>query len=371
MLSRSIMNFDSMNEIEPDFVYYDVSVSSIRTEETGINDPQVRFQETRTQPILTDCSKYNMSIIRFTMDGAGSDLPMWIPTIADPTTDANVTVYNVSIVHGTTIKTAPLVWTSEISNGSPTTPKYYFCYTYSHFCDMFNTAIANAVADVAKSASVTTPTVPKLIYNGSTNLFSLYCDSASWDKSLGLWTMYFDANLYQLLRNFNNVYTPNNQPLTNQIIIQNNLNNTFTDSDASIKYLVMTQDYPSTDAIWSPITSLVFTSSLLPIVAEQLGQPILIGNNNSSNPLTSQSNFQQTITDIALPLQRSADYKGFVEYAPYPYRMISLSPARAEVRQIDISVFYKDRHGKLFPVTLANGASVSLKIMFRHKRLGI
>ena len=92
------MNFDN-SEIEPDFIYYDISVASIRTEETGINDPQVRFSETRTQPILSDCSKYNMSIIRFTMDGAGSDLPMWIPTIANVLVDADVTIYNLSLIH--------------------------------------------------------------------------------------------------------------------------------------------------------------------------------------------------------------------------------------------------------------------------------
>ena len=361
MLTRSFMNFDN-SEIEPDFIYYDISVASIRTEETGINDPQVRFSETRTQPILSDCSKYNMSIIRFTMDGAGSDLPMWIPTIANVSVDADVTIYNVSVIIGGVKNTVPLTWTTEVNGASYGSSKYYFCYTYSHFCDIFNSAIALAVKNITATVKA-----PRLVYNGVTNLFSLYCDSTVWGTTA---QVYFDANLYQLLRNFNNIYTPNSAPFTNEILIQNNLTNIFTGDDAT-KYIVMTQDYPSTDAIWSPVQSIVFTSSLIPIVAEQIGQPIIFSNNNNVSPLTSQAQFQQTITDIALPLQRSSDYKGFVEYAPNPYRMINLSDSKTEIRQIDISVFYKDRYGKLYPVTLANGASVSMKIMFRHKRLGI
>jgi hypothetical protein len=89
-------------------------------------------------------------------------------------------------------------------------------------------------------------------------------------------------------------------------MINDYINNTITGDDGD-KYLVITQDFPSTDTIWSPISSIVFTSSLLPIVAEQLGQPIIFSDGNVSTPSTSQANFQQTITDIALPLIRSSD----------------------------------------------------------------
>jgi hypothetical protein len=380
MYSNSFLTYEGGTDTEPDFVYYDITIASSRTEEIGIVDPPVRFSESRTQPILNDCSKYNMSIIRFTMDGAGSDLPLWIPQIMTDTQqstitgytnyDPNMTIYGITITHAGAIdagKTVYLEWTTEVSNAFPNSSKYYYCYSYSHFCDIFNTAVASAVANVAGQVSDNTVKPPKLVYNGSTNLFSLISQSSNWGAGKD-YTLFFDANLYQLLRNFNNVYIPNVAPMTNRIIINDYINNTITGDDGD-KYLVITQDFPSTDTIWSPISSIVFTSSLLPIVAEQLGQPIIFSDGNVSTPSTSQANFQQTITDIALPLIRSSDYKGFVEYAPNPYRMISLSPAKQEIRQIDLSVFFKNRFGVLTPCTLANGASVSLKILFRKKNL--
>ena len=361
MYSNSFLS-SSSNNINPDFVYYDITVGSNRTEESGIVDPQVYFSESRSQPILSDCSLYNMSIIRFTYDGCGSDLPLWIPTIALNQPNLNKTIYVVSVQLGTAISSVNLVWTSETFGGLPSDSKYYYCYTYSHFCDIFNTAIASAVTAI--SATVIPP---KLVYNGSTNLFSIYCDMSVWGKT---WRMFFDANLYQLLRNFNNIYYPTITPLTNEILIENNISNIFVGDD-SVKYITVTQDYPSTDAIWSPVSSIVFTTSLLPIIPEQMASPIIFTNGNASNAGTSQANYQNTITDISLPLLRSSDYKGFVEYAPNPYRMISLVPTKQEIRQVDISVWYKTRLGNLVPMTLPNGGSISLKLMFRLKSLGI
>ena len=367
MYSNSFVSYSqgSANATDPDFIYYDITVGSNRTEETGVTDPAVRFSETRSQPLISDSSLYNMSITRFTMDGCGSDLPLWIPTIVpNQTTDLNQTIYIVSVQNGTGAPcSVNLEWTTEIFGATPSTFKYYYCYTYSHFCDMFNTAVSKAVDVIDK-----TVTPPRLVYNGATNLFSIYCDKTYWGN--GTYRLFFDTNLYQLLRNFNNVYYPTVTPLTNEILIENNINNIYTGDD-TLKYIVETQDFPSTDAIWSPISSIVFTTSMLPIVSEQLAVPIVFSNGNTQNHGTSQANYQNTITDISLALARSSDYKGFVEYAPNPYRMISLAPTKQEIRQIDISVHYKTRLGVLIPMTLPNGASISMKLMFRLKSLGI
>ncbi len=202
MYSNSFLTYEGGTDNEPDFLYYDITIASNRTEETGIVDPQVRFSESRTQPILSDCSKYNMSIIRFTMDGAGSDLPLWIPTIIPDSqqrknevyimNDPNMTIYGITVTHAGAINAAITVyleWTSEVSNSSPNSSKYYYCYSYSHFCDIFNTAMASAVSNVAGQVGDSTVKPPKLVYNGTSNLFSLYCQSSNWatDKPYSLY----------------------------------------------------------------------------------------------------------------------------------------------------------------------------------------
>jgi hypothetical protein len=244
MFSNPNMFFNGSNtDSDPDFIYFNIDIVSQRTEETGVVDPPVQFNETRTQPVLTDCSQYYLTIPRFTINGCGGDLPLWIPVImtdarqqvvlGDDYTayDPNMTIYGVTIVGSVSggdpvTKTIYLEWTSETFNGVPSQSKYYYCYTYSHFVDMFNTAVSTAFDAVVTELGGTIDTkVPILSYNGSTNLFSLLCDSNGFGTDRTSTTesfdVYFDANLYQLLRNFDNVYYPNNAPLTNHIIVKN------------------------------------------------------------------------------------------------------------------------------------------------------
>lgn len=45
------------------------------------NDPVINFSETRSSKILEHANRYLMSIVRFSMDGCGKAMPMFIPTV--------------------------------------------------------------------------------------------------------------------------------------------------------------------------------------------------------------------------------------------------------------------------------------------------
>jgi hypothetical protein len=126
------------------------------------------------------------------------------------------------------------------------------------------------------------------------------------------------------------------------------------------------------DTLWSPVSSIVFTSTLLPIKSEATGQPNILGTGNlgDSQP-TSQSAFQPIITDIALDLIQGGadDYRQFIFYAPSAeYRLADLSPSKQEIRNIDIQVFWKNRlNNQLYPVQMFNLSSVGIKVMFAKK----
>lgn len=376
-----------LDDSDPSMIYYDLTLSSSVTTDNALHNPPVRFQEYRNQPIISDCSQYFMSIIRFTMDGCGADLPLWIPSIMTDENqqklpnytsyDPNKTIYAVtlsgtigSVSNQTTVY---LQWTPEIHGISSGQVRYYYCDSYSHFCDMFNTAVLTAYNSLkAGSLSATTSKPPVLTYDGSSNLFKLYCDASAYgvDRTGSeSWSIYMDVNLYQLLNSFHTHYYPNQDPQSYEIVVRNRMSNTVTIGGTA--YYAVSQDFPSTDSSWSPVQAITFSTSLLPVIPEQVAQPILLTNANMSGSGSSQPNFQNTITDVALALSRSADYNGFVEYIPNPYRMIPLSDAKQEVRQLDVSVFWKDRTGVLHPLTMSNNATVSIKILFRHKSLGI
>jgi hypothetical protein len=140
-------------------------------------------------------------------------------------------------------------------------------------------------------------------------------------------------------------------------------------------YYIAQQDYSSTDSLWSPVSSIVFTSTLLPIKTEATGAPVILGAGNIGfSQATSQSAFQPIITDIALDTSSgNADaYRRFIYYAPSAeYRLSDFSSSKQDIRNIDIQVFWKNRlDNQLYPINMFNLSTVSIKVMFKHKDAG-
>jgi hypothetical protein len=141
-------------------------------------------------------------------------------------------------------------------------------------------------------------------------------------------------------------------------------------------YYIAQQDYSSTDSLWSPVSSIVFTSTLLPIRTEATGAPVVLGAGNLGfSQATVQSAFQPIITDISLDTSvGNADaYRRFIYYAPSAeYRLSDFSSSKQDVRNIDIQVFWKNRlDNQLYPINMFNLSSVSIKVMFKHKDAGL
>ena len=132
------------------------------------------------------------------------------------------------------------------------------------------------------------------------------------------------------------------------------------------------QAYQSISTLWSPIESIVFTTSLIPVVNEFTGQQSTFGDSNDATPTSSANAFSPIITDIALPLSSPADYRGFIEYVPSAeYRIVSLSSSRQEIKNIDVQVYWKNRlDGALIPVQMPPSSTISIKMMFRKKNMG-
>ena len=138
-------------------------------------------------------------------------------------------------------------------------------------------------------------------------------------------------------------------------------------------WIVMTQNYLSTSTLWSPIDSIVFTSSLLPVQNEASAPPNVLGSKNIGfSAATSQSAFTPTITDVALDLSNDpSGYRKMIYYAPTSeYRMSDFQNSRFDIRNIDIQVFWRNRlDNQLYPVSMFNLSSVSIKLMFRKKAM--
>jgi len=495
---------------EPDHIYYNANiVNQNSTTATPLGkEPLVQFQETRSTAIISDVSKYNFSITRFTMNGCGRTLPLFIPQIQVNGGDRDLTAYGIGLDWITTASTVYkgitvpaqtfyafgyVQYVSEFLNAyqtqgvelpfppTPTKPQnittpYYYVQSYQWWLDLVNTSIrttsTSMVAPPLLGASGYYPqgslpyrfglawitaggsgvnfysalpapstvsgqtyfvraldglnvgfwtsngtawvlettfpvpswstTPPSFLYKGTTftilvpyifalpsqnSIFtplpSAYVSALTTDQG----NIFFNSNMYGLFANFNFYYNggytlalvpTGGFGRTYQLIVEDlngtnyytPLTNTQPSATVPPTYLQLNQEYNSTSQLWSPIESIVFTSTLLPLYSEQVGAPIVYGEgNNDASSNSSTSAFTPIITDVALALNGAQDYRDFIEYAPTAeYRLTSFTSSKQEVRAIDIQVFWKSRlTSTLVPVKLYNGASVSLKIMFRKK----
>lgn len=302
---------------------------------------------------------------------------------------------------------------------------YYYVYSYQHWLDLMNETLALTHTSTdplspykptlslqeqfqafwtANGGAGAAPSIitlaPHILYSPTSNLFTLNGDTygfggltatsygtgaAGNEEAMDLW---FNTNTFGLFANFNNYYYGNEATgQVNRIIFQNKLGSNIYFSQSPTmsagppiapvytgkSYYQEVQDYESTSSLWSPITSLVFTSTLIPVYAEQVGAPIVYGEgNDNTNNNQSTNAFQPIVTDIALPLDNAANYRGFIEYVPSAeYRMAAFTSSRQELRNIDVQVYWKARlDGNLYPLRMFNLSSVSIKMMFRKKASG-
>jgi len=526
----------------PDYVYYNFDIINNRTSDlnqAGLAspDPQIRFNETRDAPVVKDSSKYHFSIIRFTMNGANRDLPLFIPNIQTGQPDPDLTTYKVAIAYqqqwnlangstyvSTIIPTPSSIryateWTNTVLAPIPSDPltqqdltsRYYWVTTYNQALTWFNAGLLGA-HNAGTTSPLTPPSAnegtyelfktkwladngslaefpyanfsafqsdvntPQITFNASTKRFSVFGDTdgfgqriipftsvanpyvynnattypnlayvysgAIWYQNTsggnltGVsppavgWTvvavppnfatpatpatspqmrLFFNTNMYGLFANFPveyynrtdltgfgipNPLTPSGSytapaGYTYELLFINKFFQNLVDFRLSpyagtpplgtvpvvyqSVYYQMEQDYQSIDSIWSPISSIVFTTTLLPVKTELIGQPLILGESNIGNSTaTTQNAFQPIVTDIALDQQLDGadDYRQFLYYAPSAeYRLSDFTASKQEIRNIDIQVFWKNRlDSQLIPINMFNLTSVSIKMMFRHKR---
>jgi len=413
---------------QPSQIYYDLDVvntiqPSLTTAQSS-QENRLTFTEVRSSPILDNPSDYFLSIIRFSLDTAGA-MPLFIPQIElQNTTGAspwNNTVYYVSVEYNP--PTAPgdrLISKKRViyvpqSNTIPTpsavpvsldeaTLPYYWINNIQAFICMINEALKDAYADIiaqATAGSITLPATwavgkePYLLWDAQSakatlvaqaDLFTQECLNVG--SAVGF--VYFNNPLFTLFSSFQAVhnYTYQANPLSVNDGEANYLLKVFNKKGGSLNNYVpanvdasgnivgsgppynaffMEQPY-STGATLCPIQSLVFTTTLLPVLPQLVSIPRVLSNNNGS--IGQNDNLSNEITDLVVNLVNGTEYFPNVLYLPTAeYRLIDLQ-SNSPLYGIQISVAWKDVYGITHDFYLQNGCSCSLKIMFRKKDQG-
>jgi hypothetical protein len=290
----------------PNKVYYDITISNLDTVDSV--PPVLYFNETRNSPFILDPESYNLSIVRFTLDT--NTLPIIQPEI-QPSPNSNVNLTSYSITLEWTNPVAPFQTFTEqtfltyipqnkqaiipappsqtLSGLQNNDTGYYDIYNYQYWIllvnNTFQTCFTALNAQVV-GAGLVLPSAfaPTMSWDTQTNLAILNADQAGYnDTTANYIGVYFNPALWNYFSSFpfiieSNDVVPNGK---NTRIIMSGFGGAnvvpFPPVAPTYTALQIVQEY-STVSLWTPVTSIVFTSNTLPIVANQVSAPLLFFN---------------------------------------------------------------------------------------------
>lgn len=384
LITRTTLNNDTDNH-----VYYNISV--INQKQDGQSKEFLNFQEIRNSPFLNNPADYYMSIIRFELNTPS--LPLFIPQIEIGQTNRNKTIYSFTLSHlvNTTVitGTANIIWeTQDTTIALPPQPlthqensPYYYCYSYQHFYKLMNDALANAYSILAINVSQAGGSLPSthkpfFEFDVVKQTSILNADMVGYLDTLpNPIKIYANAPMFNLISSFEAIYKGEPQGRDYQFSIRNisatnilTILNPLVPTQVLYYALQAYQEY-STTSLWNCVQYLVFSTTLLPIVATNIAKPLVFNSNTQLTQGGSNNNFSIIMTDfIADTTTFGSAYKPTILYSPESeYRLIDMGNTGNSLSHIDIQVYWLDKFNNLNPFYLLSGSSASIKVMFRKK----
>jgi hypothetical protein len=117
-------------------------------------------------------------------------------------------------------------------------------------------------------------------------------------------------------------------------------------------------------SIWNPVDSIVFTTSLLPIIPSQTSVPKIYDAFNSNFRINGFANISNIITDFQISIVPGNDYRDNITYIPKgEYRLIDMFSSY-NLNKMDLNVYWKDIFGNLIPFYLQPGSNANVKLLF-------
>ena len=409
-----------------EYEYFNLSVNNIDSETADemTHEPDLVFSEVRDGPIIENTQEYDFSIENFKLDL--KSLPVFIPTIRsnfELSADAdvqliqrNTTIYTVGIeyLHPSTgiryigysrIIFQPQDMTKICPNFTDGYPNYksgyYNIYNYEYFiARCINPAIINAILALKNvlssygiDSSFIKDNAPYMIFDKATQIMSLNAPVETFNGLTGasggsFLSIIFNKPLYRLINTlpmtiqkgyFKTLDADGVQETVSAEGFKLNLNNFGLVSstaeshppqlDGSVieytsnapDYLVVYQDYSTFDS-WSPVESIVFTSSTIPVKSSMRS-----ANHSYINGIETTKG-STNIIELELTDFKSGNYSGGIIYNPTEKRWINLLQTQ-ELRRISVNVYYRSKlNGDLVPIQLNSGGSFSMKMVFRKPK---
>lgn len=371
----------NLDILEPMHIYYDLDIMNNDT--TGESLPVVlSFTESRNNPFLSCPQDYFMSVVKFQIQ-TGDSLPVFVPQVQLGQSDPNLLIYSVTLTYKTYEQQQFIYYfPDDLTQPLPEPPldfqdltsQYYFISAYQTWIEMVNEAfkecLNNLNVKVLAGGDVLPSTNAPFMEFDPNNLVAIIdADELGYDRQLiNPMKIYMNSPMFNLFSSFPAIV----QGYINVLNGKNVLLTIFNNNDTNILNLtsynaIQIFQEGSTVALMNPISSIVFTTALLPIVPSNVAVPKVFNSNTSLVNTGNNANISNIISDFTIPVDALNRYKPNIVYTPTSeYRLFGLT-GNSPVSAIELSVYWKDNFGGLHPVYLNSGCGASVKILFRRR----
>jgi hypothetical protein len=245
---------------------------------------------------------------------------------------------------------------------------------YRDFIDMVNEAFKTAfTALTARGPPVSTSFQPYLDFDPGTYICILNAESLWYNPTFNQSPVriFFNSRLHELFVGFRSTFISNTGDKNYRIDVKDpyNILQRLITLGNGTKY-TFTQMFQSISSVslWNPVASIVFCTTMLPIVPNQTSKANIVSNQgNDSNSGGDNSSVSNILSDFEIAVEPNNQYQGSILYAPSAeYRLVDLFPG-TDLNRINIQVFWKDQFGSLNPLYVTPGCSAHMKLLFRKK----
>ena len=139
-------------------------------------------------------------------------------------------------------------------------------------------------------------------------------------------------------------------------------------SSPLIYYFRETQDFVSTGSLWSPVASMVLTTSQIPVRLEANANPVQIGASNSGGATGLSGASQKVLLETPIDAVTADLWRGWIMYKPLTPLFSALDPSEGGLTNIDLRLGWRNRlTNEVIPALLYNSGTVSFRLRFVKK----
>jgi len=135
-----------------------------------------------------------------------------------------------------------------------------------------------------------------------------------------------------------------------------------------IYYFRETQDFISTGTLWSPVASLVLTTTQIPVRFEGNANPVVLGGSNAGGSSGVSGAAQKVLLETPIDAVTADLWRGFIQYKPLVPLFSSLDPSQDGLTNLDLRLGWRSRlTNAVYPLNLYNSGSCSFRLRFVRK----